>query len=127
MCGGTLLILPCSHVGHIFRKASPHDFPKGANSGKILNANLIRVSETWLDEQKHLFYKTAPRKLKLLHISECTQCALVTEAIALRDTIDVSDRIELRKKLKCHSFSWCKLDLVETVLVCQNIYTPMAG
>ena len=44
-CGGRIEILPCSHVGHIFRKASPHDFPRGANSGKILNANLIRVSE----------------------------------------------------------------------------------
>lgn len=62
MCGGRLEILPCSHVGHIFRKASPHDFPSGSNSGKILNANLVRVVEVWLDDWKHLFYKTAPRK-----------------------------------------------------------------
>ncbi|KAI6235339.1 Polypeptide N-acetylgalactosaminyltransferase [Aphelenchoides besseyi] len=87
-CGGRVEILPCSHVGHIFRKASPHDFPKGSKSGQILNSNLVRVSEVWMDEWKYLFYKTAP------------------QAIQLRDSIDISDRIELRKRLHCKDFNW---------------------
>ncbi|KAI6240865.1 Polypeptide N-acetylgalactosaminyltransferase [Aphelenchoides fujianensis] len=87
-CGGRVEILPCSHVGHIFRKASPHDFPKGSNSGKILNANLVRVSVVWMDEWQHLFFKTAP------------------QAVAMRDSIDVSDRVELRKRLHCKDFRW---------------------
>jgi polypeptide N-acetylgalactosaminyltransferase len=61
MCGGRVEILPCSHVGHVFRKASPHDFPDNGSS-KILNANLVRVAEVWMDEWKHIFYKTAPRR-----------------------------------------------------------------
>lgn len=59
-CGGRVEILPCSHVGHIFRKSSPHDFP-GKSSGKVLNGNLIRVADVWMDEWKDIFYKLSPR------------------------------------------------------------------
>uniref|UniRef100_A0A914CE23 Polypeptide N-acetylgalactosaminyltransferase n=1 Tax=Acrobeloides nanus TaxID=290746 RepID=A0A914CE23_9BILA len=87
-CGGRVEILPCSHVGHIFRKASPHDFPKGQNSGSILNENLARAAEVWMDEWKYLFYKTAPQAAKI------------------GNTTDISGRIELRKTLRCKDFNW---------------------
>lgn len=99
-CGGRVEILPCSHVGHIFRKASPHDFPKGSSSGKILNSNLVRVSEVWMDQWKYLFYKIAPRNFLIFKNKDCL------EASSLRKFNDVSERIELRKKLMCKDFYW---------------------
>ncbi|VDK57211.1 unnamed protein product [Anisakis simplex] len=101
-CGGRIEILPCSHVGHIFRRASPHDFP-GKNSGKILNTNLLRVAEVWMDEWKYLFYKTAPRMAWTLVVSIIL---MLSEAMHMRSTVDVSQRIELRKRLRCKDFNW---------------------
>ncbi|TKS82011.1 Polypeptide N-acetylgalactosaminyltransferase 1 [Collichthys lucidus] len=42
-CGGTLEIVTCSHVGHVFRKATPYTFPGG--TGQIINKNNRRLAE----------------------------------------------------------------------------------
>ncbi|WKX98589.1 hypothetical protein Q1695_013905 [Nippostrongylus brasiliensis] len=86
-CGGRVEILPCSHVGHIFRHVSPHDIPK-STTAQVLDGNMVRVSEVWMDEWKFLFYKLAPKTEKLRHV------------------VDLSERMELRKRLQCKSFRW---------------------
>ena len=45
MCGGRLEIVPCSHVGHIFRKRSPYKWRSGVN---VLRRNSIRLAEVWM-------------------------------------------------------------------------------
>ena len=59
MCGGRLEIIPCSRVGHIFRKyTSPYKFPDGVE--KTLAKNLNRLAEVWMDEFKELYYQKRP-------------------------------------------------------------------
>ena len=57
MCGGSLEIHPCSHVGHIFRTTSPHkwDVPNGGLHP--VKRNAMRVAEVWLDEYRLFYYE----------------------------------------------------------------------
>ncbi|MCL4127967.1 UNVERIFIED_CONTAM: hypothetical protein GTU68_036937, partial [Idotea baltica] len=43
MCGGTLEILPCSRVGHIFRARRPYGDPQGEHSMIKNNLRLAHV------------------------------------------------------------------------------------
>ncbi|VDN23749.1 unnamed protein product, partial [Dibothriocephalus latus] len=47
-CHGELLIIPCSRVGHVFRKVSPYSWPGGTTS--VLHNNHLRTARVWLDE-----------------------------------------------------------------------------
>ncbi|XP_055924805.1 putative polypeptide N-acetylgalactosaminyltransferase 9 isoform X2 [Argiope bruennichi] len=83
MCGGSLEIIPCSHVGHIFRKRSPYKWKSGVN---VLRKNSVRLAEVWLDEYKKYYYDRIGNDLG--------------------EFGDVTSRKELRKRLQCKSFDW---------------------
>lgn len=83
-CGGSLEIIPCSRVGHIFRSFHPYSFPGRKDTHGI---NTARMAEVWMDDYKRLFYLYRP-DLKDANIG------------------DISVRKQLREQLKCNSFHW---------------------
>ncbi|XP_029114355.1 polypeptide N-acetylgalactosaminyltransferase 16 [Scleropages formosus] len=85
MCGGSLEILPCSRVGHVFRKRHPYDFPEGNALTYIKNTR--RAAEVWMDDYKQYYYAARP-------------------SAQGKSFGSISDRLALRRKLNCNSFRW---------------------
>uniref|UniRef100_A0A4W3JME1 UDP-N-acetyl-alpha-D-galactosamine:polypeptide N-acetylgalactosaminyltransferase 11 (GalNAc-T11) n=1 Tax=Callorhinchus milii TaxID=7868 RepID=A0A4W3JME1_CALMI len=84
MCGGQLKIIPCSRVGHIFRKWRPYGSPGGRDT---MTSNSLRLAHVWMDEYKENFFSTRPE-------------------LRNQSYGDINERVELRKRLNCTSFKW---------------------
>ncbi|KAI1715360.1 glycosyl transferase family 2 domain-containing protein [Ditylenchus destructor] len=85
-CGGGILFVPCSHVGHVYRNHMPYNF--GKLTGKpVISTNLIRVIKTWMDDYGKYYYIREPQA-------------------KYREPGDISAQLALRERLKCKSFNW---------------------
>nr|XP_020023196.1 polypeptide N-acetylgalactosaminyltransferase 14 isoform X3 [Castor canadensis]XP_020023197.1 polypeptide N-acetylgalactosaminyltransferase 14 isoform X3 [Castor canadensis] len=85
MCGGSLEIIPCSRVGHVFRKKHPYVFPDGNANTYIKNTK--RTAEVWMDEYKQYYYAARPFALE-------------------RPFGNIESRLDLRRNLHCQTFKW---------------------
>uniref|UniRef100_A0A665TPU5 Polypeptide N-acetylgalactosaminyltransferase n=1 Tax=Echeneis naucrates TaxID=173247 RepID=A0A665TPU5_ECHNA len=81
MCGGRMEDIPCSRVGHIYRKYVPYKVPGG------VSLNLKRVAEVWMDEYAEYIYQRRP---EYRHLSAG----------------DMAAQKELRNRLNCKNFKW---------------------
>jgi len=86
LCGGRLEIIPCSRVGHIFRKRRPYTSTNSAGEDTQI-LNVARVAKVWLGDYEKYFFEALP------------DAKLVSSG-------DVSDRMQLKHKLGCKDFSW---------------------
>ncbi|KAM5302773.1 inactive polypeptide N-acetylgalactosaminyltransferase-like protein 5 [Glossophaga mutica] len=83
MCGGQLFILPCSRVGHIVKRSTENH----TDVFRALTHNNLRLVHVWLDQYKEQFFLHMPG-LKSVPYG------------------NISERVELRKRLGCKSFQW---------------------
>lgn len=46
-CGGSLEIIPCARIGHVFRKRRPYG---GTDEGDTMIRNSLRMAHVWMDD-----------------------------------------------------------------------------
>lgn len=85
MCGGKIWIIPCSRLGHIFRKRRPYGPEPDQPDSLLINTH--RTARVWLDEYIDKFYESSPDAKYLI-------------------SGDISQRLEIKHKLECRNFSW---------------------
>ncbi|XP_017053552.1 polypeptide N-acetylgalactosaminyltransferase 8 [Drosophila ficusphila] len=90
LCGGEILEVPCSRVGHLYRdgnfKIRYTDKDKNAEK-KLISRNYRRVAEVWLDEFKDKVFANAPH-LTVIPVG------------------NLAEQRELKKRLHCKPFKW---------------------
>lgn len=89
-CGGRLVWVPCSRVGHVYRSFMPYTFGSliSQRKGPLIETNYKRVIEVWFDDEyKKYFYTRIP-------------------LAKYYDAEDISEQLELKKRLNCKSFDW---------------------
>ncbi|KAK6195555.1 hypothetical protein SNE40_000962 [Patella caerulea] len=90
LCGGRILTVPCSRVGHMFKQFA-YDF--NGDRSTIIRKNLMRVADIWLDEYKWIF-----ESVSLIFGQE--------PQVSVEEIHSRVKRKHLRKTLNCKPFRW---------------------
>lgn len=86
LCGGSVEILPCSRVGHIYQSQDA-----GLRTDpEVILKNKVRIAETWLSSFKETFYRHIPEAFALSQVAKP----------------DCTERLKLQRSLGCRTFHW---------------------
>lgn len=86
LCGGSVEILPCSRVGHIYQSKDD----SSRTDPEVILRNKVRIAETWLGSFKETFYRHTPEALSLSKVAKP----------------DSTERRKLQRRLGCRTFHW---------------------
>ncbi|NWV81456.1 GLT15 acetylgalactosaminyltransferase, partial [Dasyornis broadbenti] len=95
LCGGSVEIIPCSRVGHVYR----NHFPRAFTYEEAIVRNKIRIAETWLGSFKENFYKHDTVAFLISKVKTSVE-------VCFREKPDCSERLQLQKRLGCRNFQW---------------------
>uniref|UniRef100_A0A8R1HQT8 Galactosyltransferase C-terminal domain-containing protein n=1 Tax=Caenorhabditis japonica TaxID=281687 RepID=A0A8R1HQT8_CAEJA len=84
LCGGRVVVAPCSRVGHVFRMRRPYSSKPGMDTALY---NAVRVAKTWLGEYEKNFFASKPRGTKIVFG-------------------DISENKKVKERLKCKDMKW---------------------
>nr|CAB3248256.1 N-acetylgalactosaminyltransferase 7-like [Phallusia mammillata] len=109
MCGGQLLFVPCSRVGHVYRlpgwRGNP---PPSYVPHNAVFRNYKRVIDTWWDEYAQYFYKRRPEVKNI-------------------DPGDLTSQRAIRDKLQCRSFNWFMKEIAYDIPIHYPPVEPPSG
>uniref|UniRef100_A0AC35UIM3 Polypeptide N-acetylgalactosaminyltransferase n=1 Tax=Rhabditophanes sp. KR3021 TaxID=114890 RepID=A0AC35UIM3_9BILA len=86
-CGGGILFVPCSHVGHVYRSHMPYSFGKKFQGVPVISTNMLRVIRVWMSDYEKYYMIREPSAQK-------------------RDPGDITAALAVKEKLQCKDFHW---------------------
>lgn len=101
-CGGSMEIIPCSHVGHLFRIST---YSYDGNKEEIRAHNTVRLVEVWMTDFKDLFYASNPSKAMSM-VSNINLEQSIVSVTKKFSGGNFTERIQLKERLKCKNFRW---------------------
>jgi len=107
-CGGSIELIPCSHVGHVFRTSRYWQGQVYTVPGEEIARNKLRAAEVWMDEYVPL------AKMKI-NIPKGTSLG------------DLERRRQLKTKLGCKPFKWYLDNVATDVAAPSNMKSVKLG